>query len=66
MLRQKQYDLVIENVLWRDFIGVRMLNTRQSYVTAKRHTRTRQYGWRSTRSVNSEKIAAKSNFGFSQ
>ena len=27
MFRQKQYDLVIENVLWRDFIEVRMLGT---------------------------------------
>ena len=27
MLRGKQYDLVIENVLWRDFIEVRMLGT---------------------------------------
>ena len=27
MLRQKKYDLVIENVLWRDFIDLRMLGT---------------------------------------
>ena len=30
MLRQKQYYLVIENILWRDFVEVRMLGTNKS------------------------------------
>ena len=36
MLRQKQCNLVIENVLWRNFIEVRMLGTTsQLYVTLR-------------------------------
>ena len=50
MLRQKQYDLVIENVPWRDFIEVRMLVT----TLELRHTQTQQYGRRSTRLTNTE------------
>ena len=44
-IRQKQYDLVIKNVLSRGLVEVRMLGIAWEL----RHTRTQQYGRRSTR-----------------